>query len=89
MRAFHSTYDLDRYPALAAVTRAVVGVAVVATLAAAWITAGPGNGYQPPEQWAAVHRPDVVRVTLPRVVVVGGREADAQAVASVSCAKGA
>ena len=49
---FHSTYDLDRYPLAATVTRSVVAVAIAASFAAAWITAGPGNGIVPVQDWS-------------------------------------
>ena len=87
MRTYHTDYDLDRYPAVALAVRLGAALVVVGTLAAAAATAGPGNGYQPPEQWAAVHRGDIVRVQLPRVTVVG-QHATVDTVASVSCPKG-
>jgi len=89
MRAYHTDYDLDRFPVVATASRLLAAVVVVGAVAAATVTAGPGNGYQPPEQWAAVHRPDVVRVTLPKVTVVGANHGAAPAVASVTCPKGA
>ena len=87
--AYHSPYDLDRYPLVATATRFVVGAVVIGSFVAAGATAGPGNGYVPPEQWAMVHRTDVARVALPRVVVTAQREEGGQKMASVSCPKGA
>ena len=88
MKRFHAPYDLDQYPVAATFGRLALAVVVTGTMAAALATAGPGNGYQAPETWAAVHRPDVVRVQLPKVQVLGER-ADGQSVAAVSCPKGA
>lgn len=90
MRTYHTEYDLDRYPALALATRLGAALVVVGTLAAAAATAGPGNGSLPRDQWAAVHRPEVIRLHLPRVTVVGHLAgAEARSVASIACAKGA
>ena len=69
---------LDRHPLAAAVTRLVLGVAVVSLLSAAMVTAGPGNGYQPPRE--------VARVTLPQVVIVGQREAPRSALVASAAA---
>ena len=88
MRTYHTDYDLDRYPALARATRLGAALVVVGTLAAAAATAGPGNGALPREQWSPLHRPEVVRVHLPKVTVVG-RVGEPQSVASITCAKGA
>lgn len=89
MRTFHSAYDLDNYPRLAAVVKTLAVCAVAGVFAAAWATAGPGNGSLPVGQWAAVHRPDVARITLPTVVITAQRANAADKVASVGCAKGA
>ena len=52
--------------------RAVLGAGVVALYAFVLVTAGPGNGWQPPREMQYVQ--------LPTVVVVGQREAAPQAV---------
>lgn len=90
MKSYHAPYALDRVPAVATAVRAVAALAVVATLAGALATAGPGNGHLPQEQWAAAHRQDVVRVTLPKVDVVGQRLlVPEHSLAAVACPKGA
>ena len=86
MKRFHAPYDLDQYPVAATFGRLALALVVTGTTAAALATAGPGNGYLAPEAWAAVHRADVARVTLPKVEVVGRR---GESVAAVSCPKGA
>ena len=66
----HPTFDPPRYPWITAITRYAVSTAIAAALAAAWLTAGPGNGYQPT-------RPPT-HVTLPTVVIVGKKEQPTQ-----------
>ncbi|HVZ44971.1 MAG TPA: hypothetical protein VHA82_14260 [Ramlibacter sp.] len=82
MKAYHSDYDIDRFPLASAVARAVVGIGVASIYVACWATAGPGNWAADP--WAGA---DIARVTLPQVTVVGRQ--DGGPVASVTCAKGA
>ncbi|MBI5277974.1 MAG: hypothetical protein HY854_16110 [Burkholderiales bacterium] len=89
MKRYLAPYDMNRYPAVAMAVRAAATLVVTVTGAVVLATAGPGNGYQPPGQWAAVHRPGVERVSLPAVQVTA-KAAGVQSVASsVSCAKGA
>jgi hypothetical protein len=83
IKAFHSDYDIDRFPAAATAARAAVGLGVAMVLAACWATAGPGNWAG--GTWAGA---DVAGAVLPTVTVVGHR-GDAQSVASVSCPRGA
>lgn len=66
------------FPRLAAAARAVLGAGVVALYAFVLVTAGPGNGWQPPRE--------VQYVKLPTVVVVGRREAAPQAVVASAAA---
>ena len=65
-----------RYSWLPVASRWALASAVMVTFSAAWMTAGPGNGYQPPRQ--AIH------VTLPKVEIVGRREAPQQMAAASS-----
>jgi hypothetical protein len=88
MKAYVAPYDLDRYPLVALACRAAAVLVVTVTGAVMLAGAGPGNGYQAPEQWAAVHRNDVTRIDLPRVQVIG-QSAGTQSVAAVACPKGA
>ncbi|MBK0392153.1 hypothetical protein [Ramlibacter algicola] len=64
----HQRYEpsaFDRHPGVQRATRAAVAAGVVAMVVAAWMTAGPGNGWQPAREHVAV--------TLPAVTVVGHR----------------
>jgi hypothetical protein len=75
MRKFE-IFGPPRYSWLPAASRCAVASVVIGTFLAAGLTAGPGNGYQPPRE--AVH------VTLPTVVIVGHREAPQQLAAASS-----
>ena len=88
MKPYYAPYDMARYPALSRACRAASAVVLVSVSAAVLATAGPGNGAVPPTQWAAVHRPDVARVVLPAVQVVGQGGEHASA-GPVSCSRGA
>ena len=57
----------DRHPGVQRAARAVAAAGIAAVLVAAWMTAGPGNGWQPARKHVAV--------TLPAVTVVGHRSA--------------
>ena len=66
----HQRYEpsaFDRHPGMQRATRAVAAVGIAAAVAAAWMTAGPGNGWQPAREHVAV--------TLPAVTIVGHRSA--------------
>jgi hypothetical protein len=69
---------LAAFPRLTRTVRAVLGTGVVALYAFVLVTAGPGNGWQPPRE--------VQYVKLPTVVVVGQREAAPQAVVASAAA---
>ena len=66
----HQRYEptaFDRHPGAQRTIRVLVAGAIAAVFAAAWMTAGPGNGWQPVREHVAV--------TLPAVTVVGHRSA--------------
>jgi hypothetical protein len=63
---------LAAFPRFSRAVRGTLAAGVLALYAFIVVTAGPGNGWEP--------RREPVHVTLPTVVIVGQREAPAQAV---------
>ena len=74
-KTYAAPFSLDSYPRVARVCRLVIGVALAGWVGTAALTAGPGR-YQALSQPVTATGPAAaVPIALPRVVIVGKREA--------------
>jgi hypothetical protein len=74
-RTYSTGFSLDSYPLLARACRLLFGATVAGSVVAAGVTAGPGNYHALSQPAKAAATATAVPVALPRVVIVGQRQA--------------